>query len=100
MINSLIEYINENLDRKLSLDEVAARFYISRGTVNKLFRESMGSSFYRYVTQRRLALARALINEGKSMKNAGLRCGFSDYSTFYKAFKKEYGISPREFFRL
>lgn len=100
LINSLIEHIEGHLDEKLTLDEVAAHFYISRGTVNKLFRESMDTSFYRFVTQRRLILAKVLINEGEAMESVAAKCGFSDYSTFYKAFKKEYGISPREFTRL
>jgi AraC-like DNA-binding protein len=100
LINSLIEYVEGHLDEKLVLDQVAAHFYISRGTVNKLFRESMDTSFYRFVTQRRLILAKVLINEGETMESVATKCGFSDYSTFYKAFKKEYGISPREFTRL
>jgi AraC-like DNA-binding protein len=41
-----------------------------------------------------------LINEGETMESVATKCGFTDYSTFYKAFKKEYGISPREFTRL
>ena len=100
LINSLIEYVEGHLDERLVLDEVAAHFYISRGTVNKLFRESMDTSFYRFVTQRRLILAKVLINEGEAMESVAAKCGFTDYSTFYKAFKKEYGISPREFTRL
>ena len=100
MINSLIEHIEGHLDERLNLDEVAAHFYISRGTVNKLFRESMDTTFYKFVTQRRLILAKVLISEGESMESISQKCGFSDYSTFYKAFKKEYGISPREYAKI
>ena len=100
MINSLIEHIEGHLDEKLNLDEVAAHFYISRGTVNKLFKQSMDTTFYKFVTQRRLILAKVLIAEGESMDSISRKCGFSDYSTFYKAFKKEYGISPREYAKI
>ena len=100
LINSLIEYIEGHLDEKLNLDEVAAHFYISRGTVNKLFRQSMDTTFYKFVTQRRLILAKVLIGEGESMESISQKCGFTDYSTFYKAFKKEYGISPREYAKI
>lgn len=100
LINSIIEYIEGHLDEKLSLGEVASHFYISRGTVNKLFKENMDSTFYKFVTQRRLILAKVYIDEGESMESVGEKCGFLDYSTFYKAFKKEYGISPREYAKL
>ena len=100
MINSLIEYIEGHLDEKLSLDEVAAHFYISRGTVNKLFKQSMDTTFYKFVTQRRLILAKVLIAEGENMDVISRKCGFTDYSTFYKSFKKEYGISPREYAKI
>jgi AraC-like DNA-binding protein len=100
MINSLIEYIEGRLDERLNLDEVAAHFYVSRGTVNKLFRQSMDTSFYKFVTQRRLILAKVLIGEGESMDDISRKCGFTDYSTFYKAFKKEFGISPREYSKI
>ena len=100
MINALIEYIEGHLDEKLNLDEVAADFYISRGTVNKLFRESLDTTFYKFVTQRRLILAKVLMGEGESLDLVSAKCGFADYSTFYKAFKKEYGISPREYMKI
>lgn len=97
MINALIEHIEGHLDEKLNLDEVAAAFYISRGTVNKIFRESLDTTFYKFVTQRRLILAKVLMSEGESLDLVSSKCGFTDYSTFYKAFKKEFGISPREY---
>ena len=100
MINALIEYIEGHLDERLNLDEVAADFYISRGTVNKLFRESLDTTFYKFVTQRRLILAKVLMGEGESLDLVSAKCGFTDYSTFYKAFKKEYGISPREYMKI
>ena len=100
LINSLIEYIEGHLDSKLNLDDVAAHFYISRGTVNRLFRQSMDTTFYKFVTQRRLILAKVLIAEGESMDSISHKCGFLDYSTFYKSFKKEYGISPREYAKI
>ncbi len=100
LINSLIEYIEGNLDSPLTLDSAAAHFYVSRGTVNKAFRDTMDTTFHKFLTQRRLILAKLLIKEGEAMESVAEKCGFSDYSIFYKAFKKEYGLSPREFSRL
>lgn len=100
LINSLIEYIEANLDEPLTLDGVAAHFYVSRGTVSRVFRDTMDTSFHKFLTQRRLILAKLLIIEEEPLESVAEKCGFSDYSVFYKAFKKEYGISPRQFAHL
>ncbi len=99
-LNSIIEYVEENLDKKLTIDAVASHFYLSRGTVNNLFKSAMDTTFYRYLTQRRLILAKLLISQGQTMEATAARCGFVDYSAFFKAFKKEYNLSPREYAKL
>ena len=60
----------------------------------------MGVSFYRCVTQRRLISAKSFIEQEIPLEDVGRRVGFSDYSTFYRAFKKEFGISPRQYRKL
>ena len=100
MLTSFVEYIENHLHEPLTLDGIAAHFYISRSAVSKLFREEMDTSFHRFLTQRRLILAKQLIGDGEQMERVSQLCGFSDYSVFYKAFKKEYGLSPREFAKL
>ncbi len=54
----------------------------------------MGVSFYQYVIRRRLSAAKNLIQAGAGMEEAAEQAGYSDYSTFFRAFKREYGISP------
>ena len=55
------------------------------------------SYLYRYVTQRRLIAGKTLIEKGLLMENEALQTGFRDHSGFYRAFKQEYGISPRQY---
>ena len=100
LLTSFIEYIENNLSESLTLDSIAAHFYISRSAVSKFFREEMDTSFHRFLTQRRLILAKQLISGGEGLERVAQLCGFTDYSVFYKAFKKEYGLSPREFAKL
>ena len=97
LLDKVMAYIEANLAKRITLEETARHFYISVSTVTQLFRQKMGTSFYRCVTQRRLIAAKQLISEGISLESVAEQTGFSDYSAFYRAFKKEFGISPRQY---
>lgn len=95
--DSAITYINENLDQHLSLECVAKHIYVSKSTLSHLFRDNLGISVYQYIQKKRLLNAKLLILEGENMSNICERCGFADYPTFYRAFKKMYHTSPSEY---
>lgn len=97
LLDHVMSYIEAHLSEKISLSEVAKQFYVSESTISHLFRKRMGVSFYRCVTQRRLISAKNLILSGCSLDRVAEQSGFSDYSSFYRAFKGEFGISPRQF---
>jgi AraC-like DNA-binding protein len=97
LLDRVMAYIEEHLSDKISLSDAARHFYVSESTVSQIFRKKMGVSFYRCVTQRRLISAKSLILDGVSLESVAEQVGFSDYSTFYRAFKGEFGISPRQF---
>ena len=100
LLDQLLLYIEYHLSEKINLADTARRFLVSESTVNQLFRRRMKVSFYRFVTQRRLIAAKVRLQEGDSAEQAAARTGFGDYSTFYRAFRREYGISPAEYRRL
>ena len=100
LLNEVLAYIELHLSEKITLEETAKHFYVSVSTITQLFRQKMGTSFYRCVTQQRLIAAKVLINEGKTLEDVSRAVGFADYSSFYRAFKKEYGITPRQFTQL
>jgi AraC-like DNA-binding protein len=97
LLEQVLSYIEKNLSEKIALADVAHQFFVSESTVSQLFRKKMGVSFYRCVTQRRLIAAKALITEGNPLEQVAEKTGFGDYSAFYRAFKQEYGISPRQY---
>lgn len=97
LLDNIISYIENNLSEDISLKSISSHFLVSQSSISQLFKKQLDLSFYRVVTQRRLIEAKNLIFEGIPLKEIPERCGFSDYSVFYKAFIKEYGISPRQF---
>ena len=100
LLETILDYIQSNLCDKLSVAGTARHFHISQSTLTHLFHQEMGISFYRCVTQRRLAEAKNLIAQGLPMEQIGLRVGFQEYSAFYRAFKAEFGISPMQYRKL
>jgi len=97
LLEQIIAYVEEHLADKITLSETAKRFWVSESTICQTFRKRMGTSFYRYVIQRRLIAAKVLIGKGIPLEELSGQVGFSDYSAFYRAFRQEYGISPRKY---
>jgi len=97
LLDRIMAYLEENFATRVTLADTANHFYVSESTITHMFHNKMGVSFYRCLTQLRLIHAKSLIVEGVPMSDVGQQVGFADYSTFYRAFKKEYGISPQQY---
>lgn len=93
-IAAVLSYINEHLSEELSVDELAARSYLSRYHFMRLFKAQTGCTVHNYIRQKRLNLAARLIREGMPAGRAASECGFSDYSAFHRAFTQTFGVSP------
>src|SRR5699024_2215320 len=78
-IQELLTYINHHLQEDLSIETLAARFYVSKYYLMRRFKEQTGSSIHHYVLQKRLILAKSLVIETESMMDVCLQCGFKDY---------------------
>lgn len=97
LVKGVLEYIGEHYQEELSLELLAGRFYVSKYHLSHEFSKAVGTGVYRYIMLRRLMAAKQLLSEGVAPGDAALRCGFRDYTNFYRAFKAEYGTAPRSF---
>ncbi len=95
-ITQTLSYINENLTRDITVEELAERVYLSKYYFMRLFKAQTGSSVHSYLRQKRLLNAARLIRAGVPVNKAAADSGFRDYSVFYRAFRESFGISPRE----
>ena len=97
LLDQVISYIHGHYGERLSLQDTARRFFVSPSTVEHLFTQKLGWSFYRYVTKRRIIEAQNQIAAGVPIKTVSQVCGYGDYSNFYKAFTKEVGVPPSQY---
>lgn len=96
-VTQAVAYINLHYSEDLSLDDLASRFFVSKHHLSHQFNRQVGTSVYRYILKKRLMIARQQLQQGRKPNQVYTDCGFRDYAGFYRAFKAEYGISPREF---
>lgn len=92
----VLAYISEHYDEELSLESLAQRFYVSKYHLSHAFSRDVGLSVYHYITLKRLLIAKQLLMSGVAPGTVAGSCGFGDYANFYRAFKAQYGISPRD----
>jgi len=93
----IIDYISENLQKDLSIDRIADKFYISKYHMMRMFKAETGYSIHQYIMEKRILKAKDLIVSGTSAMTASIEVGFNDYSSFCKAFQKQIGKLPSEY---
>ena len=96
-MNELIRYINQNAAQPLSLDHLAEVFGISKYALLHEFKDYTGMSIHQYILTRRIILAQQMIQQGVKPRQACEQSGFTDYTSFYRAFKARTGRSPAQY---
>ena len=94
-IIQLLDYINEHLTEDITIDSLSETFFISRYHLMHAFKEETGYTIGDYLTTKRLLLARELIRQGNPITDTCYECGFHSYSSFSRAYKKNFGCAPR-----
>lgn len=98
-IEAALNYINDNLGSELSIESIADKLYLNKYYLMHKFKIETGYTIHSYIVQKRLLRASILIKEGIPVYDAFLESGFGDYSSFVRAFKKQFGLAPKKYYR-
>ncbi|MBE6023533.1 MAG: helix-turn-helix domain-containing protein [Cellulosilyticum sp.] len=96
-VNEIISFINKHLTEPLTLDTIAANFYLNKDYLGRLFKEHTHATIGHYISVQRASLAQNMLAEGQTVSEVQEKLGFSSYSYFFKFFKKMTGISPSQY---
>ena len=97
IIKKVNNYINDNIDRKILIKDLANFVGLSESRLSHIYKNHMGISINQYIIKKRLTIAKDMLKIGITLSDITVKCGFQDYSSFLRAYKKEYGISPKAY---
>jgi len=98
VMDDIFRYIREHLTEDLSLETLEEQFYVSRYHLCREFKKLTGQTIHSYIVKSRLDLCKKYIEAGKPIKEVYSLGGFGSYNHFFRAFKNEYGMTPKEYY--
>lgn len=96
-VDQILTYIHHNIQHSLTLEELSDTFFLSPSYLCRIFKAATGTTINKYITAKRISIAKSLLSEGHTVNEVCELCGFNDYSNFLKAFTKAVGISPKKY---
>lgn len=94
-LSKILNYVDEHLDEKLDAKSIAKKFFVSPSWISYIFKKHFLISYAEYVNQKKILYAQRLIREGVPIKQVFQLCGFSEYTTFYRQYKRQLKTSPQ-----
>lgn len=98
-LDNVFHFIHSHLTEDLSLERLEKEFYVSRHHLIRLFKQHTGQTVHQYIVKARLDRCRSLIEQGLSITAVAARGGFPSYNHFFRAFRQEYHMTPKEYYR-
>lgn len=96
-IQEIISYINDTVLENITISHLAEHFFLSESYICRIFKLATGTTINKYITARRISIAKSLLSNGSNINDVYIECGFNDYSNFLKSFKKAVGVSPKKY---
>ncbi len=99
LMDDVFRYIHQHLTEDLTLEQLEKEFFISRYHICREFKRTTGQTPHAYIVKARLDLCRKYIEQGKPIREVYALGGFGGYNHFFRAFKKEYNMTPMEYYK-
>lgn len=99
MLDHVFAYIHAHLTEDITLETLEKVFYVSRNHLCREFKRRTGQTIHRYIVKARLDLCREYIEQGYSITEVYRRGGFGGYNHFFRAFKQEYQMTPKQYYQ-
>lgn len=96
-VQEVLSYINQHITEPISVEQLAAEFHISTSYICRIFKATTGTTINKYISARRITIAKSLLTMNLGVSEVCEKCGFNDYSNFLKAFTRTVGISPKKY---
>lgn len=96
-IAQITKYIEENYNSKITLKTLEEKFYVNRHYLCHIFKKDTKMSVMEYLSMKRIIKAKEYLLSGLSATETAFKCGFGDYSNFFKTFKSVTGLSPKNY---
>lgn len=96
-IRKCISHINRNLNKKITVKDLAEECNLSQDYLSQLFKKEMNENLSAYIMKRKLEAAKLLLLDGVDNSRIAYALGFSSQSHFISSFKREYALTPKEF---
>ncbi len=96
LCNRIVSYVNDNLEKPITLSQLANDLFLSQSTLCHCFKNRMKISIKQYVIQKKLSYASALLQKGVPAGEVAKNIGYQNYANFYSIYKQATGRSPTE----
>lgn len=98
-VDTAVNFINRNYANPINLETVAKKSYVSVKELCRLFKKHLGTTVSKYIMSKRISEAKKLLKNGETVQSTAEKCGFSDYTSFIRAFNRTVGTSPGKYKR-
>ena len=98
IIDDIFIYINTHISEEITLDDLAKEFFMNKFHLSKIFKDATNMTIHSCILKRKLSYSKELIEKNIPIIEVYSKCGFGGYTHFFRAFKKEFGMTPRQYY--